>query len=69
MPTDITLNRVGLRGMETEHFYGLEQYMQEINEYEDVKRCDLRVENIGSIDETVRIIKQKFRTVSFRKIG
>lgn len=69
VPTSITLNRVGLRGKETEHFYGLEQYMQEVNEYEDVKTCDLRVENIGSVDETVRIIKQKFRTVSFRMIA
>ncbi|MCZ7398829.1 MAG: hypothetical protein O8C62_03975 [Candidatus Methanoperedens sp.] len=68
VPTSITLNRVGLRSMETEHFYGLEQYMQEINEYEDVKTCDLRVENIGSVDETVRIIKQKFK-IAFRKIG
>jgi gluconate kinase len=64
VPISITLNRVRLRGMETEHFYGIEQYMQQLNGFEDVKTCDLIVENIGSVEETVRTIKQKLLLLS-----
>ncbi len=64
VPINITLKRVRLRGMETEHFYGIEQYMEQLNWFEEVKTYDLMVENIGSIDETVRTIKQKLLLLS-----
>jgi gluconate kinase len=68
VPTEITLHRVASRDEGTEtHFYRLEQYLQEIDEYEEVETCDLKVKNIGSIDETISEILQKFKSYRLEK--
>lgn len=61
IPTETSLYRVASRDREIDkHFYGIEQYLHEVNEYEDVMACDLKIKNIARPDKAIKKIHRKF---------